>query len=164
MELKIKNATYQKLFIAILSSGAVVLGALLGTIFSFIVDGTEDIIKGLKIFCFILLGIWIFYFFVAFVFYKTVVVTEKQIILRKRKKIIWSIKKEDILECTYARVFVNGRYYPTAGEMFFKLKSTNTYAARKIWKGFYVDEYIAISFKNVKKMVELGYKIKITNE
>ena len=78
--------------------------------------------------------------------------------------IIWVIKREDILECVYAKFFVNKSYYPEAGDMFFKLKPNGRRAKRKWGKGVYVDNSIGISYRNVKRMMELGYSITISNE
>ena len=84
--------------------------------------------------------------------------------LYKRKKIIWVIKREDILECVYAKFFVNKSYYPEAGDMSFKLKPNGRRAKRKLREGVYVDNSIGISYRNVKRMMELGYSITISNE
>ena len=78
--------------------------------------------------------------------------------------IIWVIKREDILECVYAKFFVNKSYYPEAGDMSFKLKPNGRRAKRKWGKGVYVDNSIGISYRNVKRMMELGYSITISNE
>ena len=74
------------------------------------------------------------------------------------------MKREDILECVYVIFFVDKSYHPVAGDMTFKLKPNGRRAKRKWEKGVYVDNSIGISYRNVKRMMEMGYPIIISNE
>ena len=164
MKIKFRNALNIKFSNALLASFCIVILYLIGLILQLILEDLTDNILALKIFGIILLIIWIIFFLFAFVFHRTVEITKEQIVLYKRKKIIWVIKREDILECIYAKFFVNKSYYPVAGDMSFKLKPNGRWAKRKLRKGIYIDMSIGISYANVKKMIELGYTIKISNQ
>ena len=120
--------------------------------------------KGIIIFSLILLSVWLICLLSACVFHKTVTVTREAICLHKGRKIIWTIQKEEILQCMYSKIFANKKFYPEAGVMYFKLKSNGSYAKKKIKNGLYVDKYIGLSYKNMQKLVKLGYNVSITNE
>lgn len=162
MELKIRNNTNQKLIAAFLCSGGIILLMLIAFIISLFSGDFDDIICALIIFGSMILFIWVVFILVAFVFNKTIHITQEKISLRKGKKIIWLIKKEDILECTYSKMFVDGKFYPDAGVLCFKLKKTNAYAQHSICRGlFMLENSLGISFVNIKKIVSLGYRITI---
>lgn len=161
MELKFKNSGMLNLFVALFCSCGVTILFAFGFIFTSIIGQTEDNILALEIFGSILLAIWIIYFIATFLFYKTVVVTEERITLKRRKKILWSLNKEDISECVYQRLTGFNFYSPNAATMLFRLKDTKKFAVRKISKNFSTPYSIALTYKNVKKMLELGYNIRI---
>ena len=163
MEIKFRNALNIKFSNALLASFSVIILYLIGLVFQLIFKDWENNILALEIFGVILLSIWTIFFLCAFVFHRTVKITEEQIALYKRKKIIWAIKKEDILECVYAKFFINKSYYPDAGDMSFKLKPIGRLATRKLREGIYTNMYIGISYTNVKKMMDLGYTVRISN-
>ena len=164
MKIKFRNALNIKFSNALLASFCVIILYLIGLILQLILKDSKNDILEFKIFGMILLIIWIIFFLFAFVFHRTVEITKERIVLYKRKKIIWVIKREDILECVYAKFFVNKSYYPEAGDMSFKLKPNGRRAKRKLREGVYVDNSIGISYRNVKRMMELGYSITISNE
>ena len=164
MKIKFKNALNIKFSNALLASFGVIILYLICSILQLILKDFKDNILVLKISGIILLIIWTIFFLFAFVFHRRVEITKEQIVLYKRKKVIWVIKKEDILECVYAKFFVNKSYYPEAGDMSFKLKPNGRWAKRKLREGVYIDMSIGIFYANVKKMIDLGYNIKITNE
>ena len=116
MEIKFRNALNIKFSNALLASFFVIILYLISLVFQLIFKDWENNILALEIFGVILLSIWTIFFLCAFVFHRTVKITEEQIALYKRKKIIWAIKKEDILECVYAKFFINKSYYPNAGD------------------------------------------------
>lgn len=164
MEYKFKNAVHRKIFIAIFISSCIFFLALLGVVLSLIAKQTEKLMAALIIFGILLVVNWVIFFITYSVFCGKIVVTENQISLRLMRKIVWVVKKEEILECVYTRLFVNSAYYPTAGEMYFVLKETKSYATRKIAKGmFSLNNYIVITKKQVDKIAQLGYNVKIIN-
>lgn len=163
MIIKFRNALNIKFSITLLASFCIVILYLIGLIFQLISKDLRYNILALKIFGIILLIIWISFLLFAFVFHRTVEITKEQIVLYKRRKIIWAIKKEDILECVYVKFFVNKSYYPNAGDMSFKLKPNGRWAMKKLREGLYIDMSIGISYANVKKMIDLGYAVKIAN-
>lgn len=164
MKIKFRNALNIKFSNALLASFCIIILYLIGLILQLIFKDPKNNILAFKIFGGILLIIWVIFFLFAFVFHRTVEITKEQIVLYKRKKIIWVIKREDILECVYAKIFVNRSYYPEAGDMSFKLKPYGRWAKRKLREGIYIGMSIGISHANVKKMIEMGYAIKISNE
>ena len=151
MEIKFRNALNIKFSNALLATFGVIILYLIGLIFQLIFKDWENNVLVLEIFGAILLSIWTIFFLCAFVFHRRVEITKEQIVLYKRKKVIWVIKKEDILECVYAKFFVNKSYYPEAGDMSFKLKPNGRWAKRKLREGVYVDMSIGIFYANVKK-------------
>ena len=161
MELKFKNSRMLNLFVALFCSGATVFLFAFGFIFTSIVGQTEDNILALEIFGAIMLFIWIMYFIFTFLVYKTIIVTEEKIIVKRRKKILWSLNREDISECVYERLTPHNFYDPNAATMLFKLDDTKEYAMRKLSKNFSTPYCISLSYKNVKQMIEIGYNIKI---
>lgn len=161
MELKFKNSDRLNLFVALFCSCGVTILFVFGFILSIIVGQTKDNILALEIFVSILLAIWIIYFIATFLFYKTIVVTEEKITLKKWKKILWSLNKEDISECVYQRLTGFNFYSPNAAAMLFRLKGAKKFAVRKISKNLSTPYSITLSYKNVKKMLEIGYNIRI---
>lgn len=161
MELKFKNSCILNLFAAVFCSGATLFLLTFGIIGSSITGEPKYNILVLEIFCSILLAIWIIYFIVTFLFYKTIIVTEDNITLKRRKKILWTINREDILECVYEPLTFYNFYSPNAASMLFKMKSTNKFAELKISKNFSSPIYISLTYKNVKQMSDLGYNIRI---
>ena len=163
MELKIRNGMPQKLIAAFLCSSVIILLMLIGFIITlFSGKFYEHIISFLTIFGSMILFIWVVFILVAFIFYKTIHITQEEISLRNGRTVVWLIKKEDLLECTYSKIFVNGKFYPEAGILYFKLKKTNAYARHSICRGlFTVENSLGVSFGNIKKIINLGYPITI---
>ena len=61
-----------------------------------------------------------------------------------------------------SKIFIDGKFYPEAGILRFRLKKTKVHAQRSICQGlFTVENFIGISFNNIKKMIDLGYPITI---
>lgn len=163
MEIKFRNALNKKFVNAILASLGVIILYLIGLIFQILFKEKLNNILAVKIFGVILLIIWMIFFLCAVVFNRTVVITNEHIVLYKGNKIVWEIKRKDILQCDYAKFFVNKSFYPDAGDMSFKLRPNGRRAMRKLRDGIYVEMSIGISYANVEKMVELGYVVKISN-
>ena len=128
MRLQFKNKTPQKLICAFLCSGGTIILFLVGLLIGLIAEQSMDFFaQGAIIFVLMLLLVWLIFLAFIFVFHKTVSVSEEEICLRKGFKIIWTIKKEEILECTYSKIFANKKFYPEAGAMYFKLKPNGRY-------------------------------------
>lgn len=161
MELKFKSSGMINLLVALFCSCGVTILFAFGFIVSSIAGQSERNILALEIFGSIFLAIWIIYFIATFLFYKTIVVTEEKITLKRWKKILWSLNKEDISECVYQRLTGFNFYRLNAATMLFRLKDTKKFAVHKISKNFSTPYYITLSYKNVKKMLELGYSIRI---
>lgn len=163
MELKIRNGIPQKLIATFLCSGGILflmLISFIATLLSGYFD--KEIIRILIVFGSMLLFIWFVFILVTFLFHKTMHITQEEISLRNGRNVVWLIKKKDILECTYSKIFENGKFYPDAGILYFKLKKTNAYARRSICRGlFTIANSLGVSFGNVKKIVDLGYPITI---
>lgn len=162
VELKFRNAKNLSIFIASFLSGVVMLLALIGIVLATVFRQASDNLKALKILGIIIVGIWVIYLIVTIFFSKTVIVTEREIVLKKRNKCIWKLSREEILECEYNPLTINSFYQPNAGEMFFTLKETGCYAGRKLKWGLSVENHISLSRKNVERMREMGYNIKIS--
>ena len=163
MELKIRNGVPQKLIAAFLCTGGIIFLMLIAVIITLFSRGDDGaIIDILIIFGSMILFIWVVFFLVTFIFHKTIHITQEEISLRKGKKVVWLIKKEDILKCTYSKIFEKRKFYPEAGILYFKLKQTNAYSRRSIWHGlFTVKNSLGVSFGNIKKIINLGYPITI---
>ena len=57
---------------------------------------------------------------------------------------------------------MDGKFYPEAGVLRFKLKKTNGYAQHSICRGlFMIEESLGVSYGNIIKIVNLGYPITI---
>lgn len=153
----------QKLIAAFLCSGGIILLMLIGVIITlFSGDFDESIIQILIIFGSMILFIWIVFILVAFIFHRTIHITQEEISLRTGRNVVWRIKKVDVLECTYSKIFANGKFYPEAGILYFKVKKTNAYARRSICRGlFTLENSLGVSFGNIKKIINLGYPINI---
>lgn len=167
MEIKVKNTIPQKIMAACFGSIGVFFCFLILIIVLFF-SGKFDVYtmrQGLYIFGSLLCLIWFFYLIVQFIFYRTIFITSEKVVLKKWKKIVWEIKKEDVYKCEYSKIFVRKKFYPDAGDFFFILKSTKTYSERKIVGGLFGKQnYIGISFGVVKKIINLGWVVEITNE
>lgn len=163
MELKIRNNMPQKLIAAFFCSGGILLIMLIGFIITlFFGQFDKEILHIVIIFVGMILFIWVGFILVSFVFHKTIHITQEEIFLSKGKKVIWLIKREEILECSYSKIFMEGKFYPEAGVLYFKLKKTNSSARRSIFRGlFKIENSIGLSFANVKKIIVLGYPITI---
>lgn len=161
MELKFKNSSFLYLFVAIFWSGIVLFLFVFGIICSNVTGDSKHNILALEIFGSILLLIWIIYFICTFLIYKTIIVTEEKITVKRRKKVLWSLNRADILECVYEKFSGSNFFSPNAATMLFKLNETNKFAMRKLNKHFNTPYSISLSYNNVKKMEEIGYKIRI---
>ncbi|HBF86447.1 MAG TPA: hypothetical protein DDW54_02070 [Clostridiales bacterium] len=164
MELKFRNAIPQKLIWALFFSGAVIVLFFISLILFFISGTyeTESLLRAVIVFSCLLFAIWLLVFFSIFIFGKIVVITEKKIVLKKGKKIVWSIKKDEVSDFSYSRIFFHKNFYPEAGYLYFTLKNGKC-CKRKIFGFTLVENCVGLSFKNVKKIIELGYVININN-
>ena len=163
---KFNNALPQKLIAALFCTVGTIIVFLISLILNLTFEKKQGdaLYMSVIVFGSILLIIWFIFFLVAFIFHKTIVVNDDIIVLKRGKKVVWTIKKEDIIECTYSKIFCKGKFYPEAGVCHFKLKSTNDWATRKICSDlFYIENTVGLSFGNIKKLINLGYVVKIIN-
>lgn len=161
MELKFKSSNVNNLYIAIFCSCLIIFMFIFGIVGAKITGDSEHNILMLEIFGSLLLTIWVIYLISSFLFYKTIIVTEEKIILKRKNKCLWIINKEEISECIYKRLSIKNFYSPNASTMLFKLKSTNKFARQKVSKNSSSPIYISLSYRNAKKMIGLGYNIRI---
>ena len=91
-------------------------------------------------------------------FYKTIVITEEYIALKKKKKFKWIIYKKDILECEYHVHNVLGVILPKlGGDVFFVKKTDKGYFMRG--KFLFLVNAVEISPKHIKHFIDAGYNM-----
>ncbi len=161
MELKIRNCMPQKLIATFLCTGGIIFLMLIDFIITLFSGGAMRLLD-IIIFGSMILVIWVVFILVTFIFHRTIHITQEEISLRYGRNVVWLIKKEDLLECTYSKIFENGKFYPEAGILYFKLKKTNAYARHSICRGLFTAENsLGVSFGNIKKIINLEYPITI---
>ncbi len=154
MELRFKNGTANKLLVAVRCSCIIMCLCLMVLVIGFFEkDQKVIVLKSLLIFLSILAFVWVIFFFSAYVFCSIVIVTEDEIILKRKKRIILQLNRTEINKCIYWKIFANKDVYLDGGTLSFKMKNHVR-----------IDREIGISYKNVKKLIKMGYDIEIKNE
>lgn len=154
-ELKLRNAIYSSFAVGIFFSCCVVFICTFGIVLTYFAEEARDFTMVLTIGGAVIAGIWIITL-TSMLFCKTIIVTDEEFKVYRWKKLKWSVRKENILECIYTK--------PAWYKFLFPMETLNMYSFQFDTEdeGISPRHYLVLSYKQVKKIQEnFDYNIRI---
>lgn len=155
-ELKLKNAVYPIICLAIFLSISIVLFCAMAILLPMFLDNDTEYLKNTIIIGILLILILWSIAFISMFFCKTIIITDTEIKVYRWKKLKWVIQKEQIIECIYTKSV----WY----KYIFPLESFNMFALQFKLYGVGISSIycLALSHKQLKKIKEnFDYPIRI---
>ena len=143
-KLKLKNFIYPSICLACFFTMCVIFVCAFGILFTYFAEQARDFTLVFVIGGGVIGGIWMIVF-ISVPFNKTIIITEETITVYRFKRQIWSINKENIIECIYTK--------PAWYMFLFALVSINMFAFQfKLKEEGISQKYLALSYKQVQKI------------